>query len=139
MIAGFFQFSPERGRPEQNAARLEEALRSTKADLLVCPELATTGYLYLDREELRAVAEPVPSGPTVTRLAQAARETKRAIVFGIAERAGEKIYNSAVAIQGDDRLLGIALPGAAGRCGNERHQRQYVLIEPVHLVPTQIM
>lgn len=99
MIAGFFQFSPERGRPDRNAARLEEALRSTKADLLVCPELATTGYLYLDREALRAVAEPVPSGPTVTRLADAARQTGRAIVFGIAERSGDKIYNSAVAIQ----------------------------------------
>ncbi|HEU4764696.1 MAG TPA: nitrilase-related carbon-nitrogen hydrolase [Candidatus Eisenbacteria bacterium] len=99
MIAGFFQFSPERGRPERNAARLEEALRSTRADLLVCPELATTGYLYRDKEALRAVAEPVPSGPTVTRLAAASRETGRAIVFGIAERAGAKIYNSAVAIQ----------------------------------------
>lgn len=105
MIAGFFQFSPERGRPDRNAARLEEALRSTRADLLVCPELATTGYLYLDREELRAVAEPVPSGPSVTRLAKAARETRRAIVFGIAERAGEKIYNSAVAIQADGPVV----------------------------------
>lgn len=105
MIAGFFQFSPVRGRPEANAARMEDALRSTQADLLVCPELATTGYLYLDKEALRAVAEPVPSGPTVTRLATAARETKRAIVFGIAERAGEKIYNSAVAIQADGPVV----------------------------------
>src|SRR5262245_12547483 len=98
MIAGFYQFAPERGRPETNAARMESALRGAAADLLVCPELATTGYLYLDKEELRRVSEPVPSGPTVVRLAHAARETGRAIVFGIAERAGEKIYNSAVAI-----------------------------------------
>jgi len=105
MIAGFFQYSPERGSPERNAARLEEALRSTRADLLVCPELATTGYLYLDKEALRAVAEPVPSGPSVTRLAAAAHETGRAIVFGIAERAGEKIYNSAVLIQPDGPVV----------------------------------
>lgn len=105
MIAGFFQFSPERGQPERNAARLEEALRSTRADLLVCPELSTTGYLYRDKESLRAVAEPVPSGPTVTRLAAASRETGRAIVFGVAERAGEKIYNSAVAIQPDGPVV----------------------------------
>lgn len=105
MIAGFFQFSPERGRPRRNAARLEEALRSTRADLLVCPELSTTGYLYFDKEELRAVAEAVPSGPTVTLLAAAARETKRAIVFGIAELAGDKIYNSAVAIQHDGPVV----------------------------------
>jgi predicted amidohydrolase len=105
MIAGFFQFAPELGLPGRNAARLEEALRSTRADLLVCPELATTGYLYREKEALRAVAEPVPSGPTVTRLAAAARETKRAIVFGIAERAGDKIYNSAVAIQPDGPVV----------------------------------
>src|SRR5258706_3785906 len=101
VIAGFYQFAPARGRPEQNAARMEEALRSFHGDLLVCPELATTGYLYLDKEELRGVSEPVPSGASVVRLARAARETGRAIVFGIAERAGEKIYNSAVAIQPD--------------------------------------
>ena len=99
MIAGFYQFAPVRGRPEQNAARMEEALRSFRGDLLVCPELATTGYLYRDKQELRAVAEPVPSGPTVVRMAAAARELKRAVVFGIAELAGENIYNSAVAIQ----------------------------------------
>jgi predicted amidohydrolase len=98
MIAGFYQFAPKRGRPDTNAARMEDALRATDADLLVCPELATTGYLYLDKEELRSVAEPVPSGPTVVRLARAARETGRAILFGIAEGAGDKIYNSAVAL-----------------------------------------
>jgi predicted amidohydrolase len=105
MIAGFYQFAPTRGRPEQNAARMEEALRSFQGELLVCPELATTGYLYLDKEELRAVAEPVPSGASVVRLAAAARETGRAIVFGIAERAGEKIYNSAVAIQPEGTVV----------------------------------
>ena len=98
MIVGFYQFAPERGRPDTNAARMEDALRAANADLLVCPELATTGYLYLDKEELRSVAEPVPSGSTVVRLARAARETGRAIIFGIAERAGDKIYNSAVAL-----------------------------------------
>jgi predicted amidohydrolase len=105
MIAGFFQFSPERGRPDRNAARMEEALRSTRVDLLVCPELATTGYLYLDRDELREVAEPMPSGPSVVRLAAAARETGRAVIFGLAERAGEKLYNSAVAIQPDGPVV----------------------------------
>ena len=75
---------------------MEQALRSTDAELLVCPELATTGYLYTKRGELSDVAETVPSGPTCVRLGRAARETGRAIVFGIAERAGERIFNSAV-------------------------------------------
>jgi predicted amidohydrolase len=84
---------------------MEQALRSARADLLVCPELATTGYLYTKREELAAVAEPVPGGPTCVRLGRAAKETGRTIVFGIAERAGERIYNSAVLLAPDGGLV----------------------------------
>lgn len=96
MIVGFYQFSPIRGRPDENAGRMEAALRESRADLLVCPELATSGYLYLDRAELLAVAEPAPSGPTVARLARASRESRAAIVFGLPERDGDRVYNSAV-------------------------------------------
>lgn len=101
MIVGFYQFAPARAEPDSNRARLLEALRSAPLDLLVCPELATTGYLYLDREELRALAEPVPDGPTCARLSAACRETGRAIVLGIAERAGDRLYNSAVLLTRD--------------------------------------
>ena len=80
---------------------MEQALRSTDADLLVCPELATTGYLYTKRGELADVAEPVPTGPTCARLGRAAREAGRAIVFGIAEKVGEQIFNSAVLLAPD--------------------------------------
>jgi len=92
---GLFQFAPRRGRPDDNVASLEAALRGADVDLLIAPELATTGYLYLDRAELASVAEPVPNGPTCARLARLCEETGRAIVFGIAERDGDRIYNSA--------------------------------------------
>jgi predicted amidohydrolase len=101
MIVGFYQFSPVRGEPDSNRARLLEALRASPIDLLVCPELATTGYLYLDRAELYAVSEPVPDGPSCVRLSAACRETGRAIVFGIAERDGDRIHNSAVLLTPD--------------------------------------
>ena len=101
MIAGFYQFAPVRGRPEENAARMEQALRSAGTQLLVCPELATTGYLYTNRQELADVAEQVPSGPTCARLGRAARESGSAIVFGIAERDGASIFNSAVLLAPD--------------------------------------
>jgi len=98
---GFYQFSPKRGEPGWNRARLEAALRSTRLDLLVCPELATTGYLYLDREELLRVAESVPDGPTCVALSAACREMRAAIVFGIAERAKDGLFNSAVLLTPD--------------------------------------
>jgi predicted amidohydrolase len=98
---GLFQFAPRRGQPDENAAVLEAALRSNTVDLLIAPELATTGYLYLDRAELAEVAEEVPGGPSVLRLARTSRETGRAIFFGIAERAGERIYNAAALLTPD--------------------------------------
>jgi predicted amidohydrolase len=101
VIAGFYQFAPARGRPEANRKRLEEALRSTRLDLLVCPELATTGYLYFDRAELLPLAEAVPGGPTCAVLTDACRETGRAIVLGLAERDGDRLYNSAVLLTPD--------------------------------------
>jgi predicted amidohydrolase len=93
---GVFQFTPARGQPDTNAAALETALRSSSVELLVAPELATSGYLYFDRAELASVAENVPDGPTTTRLVRVCRETGRSIVFGIAERDGAKIYNAAL-------------------------------------------
>jgi len=95
MKVGLFQFAPLRGRPDANAATLESALRSADCDLLVAPELATSGYLYLDRAELASVSERVPDGPSCARLLRACRETGRSIVFGLAELDGEAIYNSA--------------------------------------------
>ncbi len=111
MIVGFYQFAPRRGDPEGNRVSLELALRGTPLDLLVCPELATTGYLFLDRRELAPLAEPVPDGPTCARLAAVVKETGRAVVFGIAERAGERLYNSAV----------LLAPGAPAVCYRKAH------------------
>jgi predicted amidohydrolase len=101
MIVGFYQFSPTRGRPDLNRARLLDALRAEPLDLLVCPELATTGYLYLDRAELESVAEPVPDGESCAQLSAACRESGRAVVFGLAERDGPRLYNSAVLLTPD--------------------------------------
>lgn len=98
---GFYQFSPSRGDPEKNRACLVAALRSSPLDLLVCPELSTTGYLFFDRDELTAIAEPVPDGPTCAALSAACRETGASIVFGIAERAAGGLFNSAVLLTPD--------------------------------------
>jgi predicted amidohydrolase len=98
---GLFQFAPRRGKPDENASALERALRSADVDLLIAPELATSGYLFLDRAELASVAEEVPGGPSSTRLAAACRETGRAILFGVAERDGDRLYNAAALLTPD--------------------------------------
>jgi predicted amidohydrolase len=93
---GFMQFSPLFGRKEDNVERVTNAIRGAKADLLVLPELFSTGYLFLDEEELRRSAENIPDGPTVSKFKELAKEEDTNYVLGIAERAGDKLFNSSV-------------------------------------------
>jgi predicted amidohydrolase len=59
------------------------------------------------------VAEPIP-GPTTARLADVARARKTYIVAGLVEREGTAIYNTAVLINREGRLVGkyrkVSLP-----------------------------
>ena len=96
MNVGFMQFSPLFGRKEENVERVINSLRGAKADLLVLPELFSTGYLFLNEEELRRSAETIPHGPTVSKFKELAEEEDTNFVFGIAERAGDKLFNSSV-------------------------------------------
>lgn len=74
-------------------------------DLVVLPELFSTGYQFRDREELAAFAEdlegdPAP-GSTLSRLAEAAARHETVIVAGMAERAGDRFFNSSVLVRPD--------------------------------------
>jgi len=68
------------------------------AQVVVLPELANTGYMFADIDELRAFAEPV-NGPTVTEWVALAVDHDLIIVGGFAE-AGDAgaVYNSAVLV-----------------------------------------
>jgi N-carbamoylputrescine amidase len=75
------------------------------ARLIVLPELCSTGYVFHSRQEAFALAEPLPQGPTVQAWLKVAAERELFIVAGIAERDGEKLYNSAAVI-GPEGYLG---------------------------------
>ncbi|ROO24699.1 hydratase [Salinisphaera orenii MK-B5] len=68
------------------------------ADLVVLPELCNSGYVFESLEETRALAEPVPGGPTVDAWEKIAAERGLHIVAGIDEADGDTLYNSAVVI-----------------------------------------
>ncbi|MBN2537740.1 acyltransferase [candidate division WOR-3 bacterium] len=104
MRLGFYQFEPKFHDPEHNLARIETALGRARADLVVLPELCTTGYLLRDRAELERYAEEVPSGPTCRRLAAVCARRNLAVVAGLAERAGSRIFNSAVLFTPEGRV-----------------------------------
>lgn len=67
------------------------------AVLLVCPEMATTGY-NIGPAAVRARAEPA-GGPLARLLGEVAREHALTLVYGYPERRGDEVFN-AVAVLG---------------------------------------
>lgn len=105
MIVGLVQFAPARYDVAANVAQVERLLRDVRADLLVLPELANSGYMYASPEELAPHSEPGDgSGPFLSALRELAAETGGLIVTGFAERASNGLYNSAAAVTGDGAL-----------------------------------
>lgn len=94
---GYLQFSPELGRVDQNRQHIKASLRQIRADLLVLPELATSGYALQNREAARRVAEPIP-GPTTDLMQELARRIGGHIVVGLPEIDGSDIFNSAAVV-----------------------------------------
>lgn len=95
MIVSALQFSPAFLDVDENLRTLSAWLESSHADLVVLPELCTTGYFFHDGDQLRTVAEPA-DGHSCTFFRDMAREHECAVVAGFAERDGDAIYNSAL-------------------------------------------
>lgn len=97
---GYLQLRPLLGAVAANLEQIERLSDGVRAALLVLPELATTGYTLRDRAEVRALAETIP-GPTTEALSRIARRTEGALVVGLAERDGDRLFNSAAIVDRD--------------------------------------
>lgn len=107
MNIGFIQFAPVLGNLDATLESLSPLLdRAGKAELLVLPELANSGYAFRSLDEARHGAEEIGKGPFSTFLEERCRDRGIHIVAGINERAGNRIYNSAVLV-GPEGVQGI--------------------------------
>lgn len=101
------QYRPPKGEPELArpalAALVDEAGQQG-AKLIVCPEMATTGYVWDSEAEIAPHAEPA-RGPTLAALAPVAAKHGAMVVCGFAEQAEEGLYNAALVIGPDGALL----------------------------------
>ena len=75
-----------------------------RAQLVLFPELFTTGYRRDGMDHL-ALAERVPEGPSLRRLAEQARSARVAVAGTLLERDGEKVYDTAILIGPDGELV----------------------------------
>ena len=72
---------------------------SEQVQLLAFPEMCITGYWHvigMARDEIAALAEPVPAGPSTQALLALAREHDMVIGAGLVEEADGLFYNSYV-------------------------------------------
>lgn len=107
MRVAAIQYRPHHGDPERSReelAHLVDDVVRRGAQLVVCPEMAVTGYVWRSRDEILPHAE-LADGPTASILGRLARRHGAWVVCGIAERAkDDRLHNAAVVIDGNGEL-----------------------------------
>ncbi|MCB5251954.1 MAG: nitrilase-related carbon-nitrogen hydrolase [Candidatus Cloacimonadaceae bacterium] len=95
------QYKPEFLKPKQNFALLSSMLKEIKSDLIVLPELATSGYVFAHQDEVAKIAESIPEGEIFQGFRALSKSINSSIVYGFAEKAADKYYNSSALVNPD--------------------------------------
>ena len=91
------QFAPAFLDRDETIRRLDPLLaQCEEADLVVLPELANSGYAFARRDEAMQCAEAIGASPFLDHLTRKCAALDCEIVTGVNERAGERLYNTAV-------------------------------------------
>lgn len=106
MKIGYLQYSPVFGDKKKNLDTIARMISEAQADLLVLPELCTTGYCFASRQQAAEQAEEFPGDETSGFFTRICREKGMCVVAGVAEKAWEELYNSA-ALFGPTGFMGI--------------------------------
>jgi len=101
---GICQFQPELMDMKVNLYKMESLLSNIEADLIVLPELAASGYVFNSRKEVESVSEDVYKGATAQLFLKLAKKNNTSYVVGLAEKAGEQLYNSSILVNPDGSI-----------------------------------
>ena len=103
------QLAPVLGDLDANAALSTAAIHEAVddgADVVVLPELATSGYVFESMAEVEAVAIE-PDHPVLAGWAAVAARGGAVVIGGFAERAADGVTYNSAAVIGPDGLLGV--------------------------------
>jgi predicted amidohydrolase len=127
---GPVQRADSRAQTMDRIVALLEQAAAGGARLVVFPELAFTTFFprwLLTPEELDTFTEPAMPSPAVQPLFDRARDLGMGFSIGYAERAGERLFNSAVLVAPDGSTLGtyrkVHLPGSVEPRPGDRFQQ----------------
>jgi len=101
------QFEPRDGDKAYNLARIRELTKAAAAggaEVVSFHECCIPSYSFVQtftRAQMLELAEPVPEGPSVRELQKISAEHGVAILAGLFERDGDRIYNTYVCVDGN--------------------------------------
>jgi predicted amidohydrolase len=102
----FIQTSPVFGNIEKNTADAVKRIAALDADIVVLPELFSTGYQFKSAAEALKYGEDAVSGHAASVLSAVAKKKGMFIAAGIAEKHKGKAYNSAI-LTGPKGFIGV--------------------------------
>ena len=91
------QFTPLFGQKHDNLSRMRQLIEGVCADIFVFPELCTTGYFFMSRDETAAAAETA-SGPSSAFFRNMAEQHQAVVAAGFVEKDQDKLYNSCLVV-----------------------------------------
>ena len=94
----FVQGRPRFGQPERNLEHGLALASKVRADLVVLPELWSSGYVFSSHAEVDSLAEDAERGLTAKALQVAAHRERRHYIAGFPERHRGRFYNSAMLV-----------------------------------------
>jgi predicted amidohydrolase len=99
MKIGFVQFAPVLGDLDGNLAIIERLLKAAPAaDVLVLPELCSTGYNFSSARQARDLSEDIGHSRFVALLETICADRGFHMVAGMAERDGDKLFNTSILV-----------------------------------------
>jgi len=119
------QFESQPADKEANFQKVETfaaAAAAQGACLVIFPECCLTGYWFIRNltiDQLAALAEPIPDGPSTRRLAELAQRLGITIGAGLVEAAGNGVFHNSYV---------VALPDGTIHCHRKLHAFEHEAI-----------
>lgn len=104
------QFQPKDGDKAYNLSVIRNLAKQAAAKgarVISFHEMSVTAYTFakdLSRDEITAIAEQVPDGPSTRELMNLSKEFNIAVLAGLIEKSDGKLYNTYICVSGDELI-----------------------------------
>lgn len=106
MHLSVIQFETQFNQKEKNLKVIEDFVHNIDSDILVFPELATSGYYFTDKKQLKSIADKFDSN-TIQKFQKLSTDMNKIVVLGFPELFTDSIYNSAAVLIPNPELSSV--------------------------------